>query len=99
MKLLKSLLISIKNDYTGAALNSQLREFFSSFLHQLKIFKLWRRFVVAIPKPMKPKGDPNSYQPISLLYVERLIYARLEPIIDPLVFREHAEPPYFKSFH
>jgi len=48
-----------------------------------------------IPKPEKPLGDPKCYRPISLLCVpfkilERLIYARVDPIIDPLHPREQA---------
>ena len=40
-------------------------------------------------------GDPKSYRPISLLCVpykilERLIYARVEPLIDPLLPKEQA---------
>ena len=40
-------------------------------------------------------GDPKSYQPISLLCVpykilERLIYTRVEPLIDPLLPKEQA---------
>ena len=72
--------------HAGAALKSWLRNFLSSCLHRLKIPKIWRRvLVVAIPKPAKPVGDPKSYRPISLLYVpykilERLIYARVEPL-------------------
>ena len=51
--------------------------------------------MVAIPKPGKPVGDPKSYQPISLLCVpckilERLIYARVEPLIDPLLPKDQA---------
>ena len=51
--------------------------------------------MVAIPKPIKPVGDPKSYRPISLLCVpykilERLIYARVEPLIDPLLPKEQA---------
>jgi len=62
-------------------------------MRQLKIPKIWRRaLVVGIPKPEKPLGDPKSYCPISLLCVpfeilERLIYARVETIIDPLLHR------------
>ena len=41
-------------------------------------------------------GDPKSYRQISLLCVpykvlERLIYARVEPLIDPLLPKEQAE--------
>ena len=53
------------------------------------------RFVVAIPKPTKPVGDPKSYRPISLLCVpykilEKLIYNRVEPLIDPLLPEDKA---------
>ena len=49
--------------------------------------------MVAIPKPAKPVGNPKSYEPISLLCVpykilERLIYAHVEPLIDPLLPKE-----------
>ena len=82
--------------HAGAALKSWLRDFISSCLRRLKIPKIWRRaLVVAIPKPGKPVGDPKSYQPISLLCIpckilERLIYARVEPLIDPLLPKEQA---------
>ena len=82
--------------HAGAALKSWLREFLSSCLCRLKIFKIWRRaLVVAITRPMKPVGDPKSYRPISLLCIsyktfERLIYARVEPLIDPLLPKEQA---------
>ena len=51
--------------------------------------------MVAILKPTKPLGDPKSYRPISLLCVtykifERLIYARVEPLIDPMLPEEQA---------
>jgi len=60
-------------------------------MRQLKYPKIWSRaLIVAIPKPEKPLGDPKSYRPISLLCVpfkilERLIYARVDPIINPLL--------------
>ena len=82
--------------HAGAALKSWLRDFLSSCLRRLKIPKIWRKaLVVAIPKPAKPVGDPKSYQPISLLCVpykilEKLIYARVEPLIDPLLPKEQA---------
>ena len=77
--------------HAGTALKSWLRGFLSSCLRQLKVPKVWRRaLVVAIPKPKKPVEDPKSYRPISLLCVpykilEQLIYARIEPIVDPLL--------------
>ena len=48
-----------------------------------------------ILKPEKPLGDPKSYRPISLLCVpfkilERLIYARVKTITDPLLLQEQA---------
>ena len=76
--------------------HERLRYTLSSCLRRLKISKIWiRALVVAIPKPGKPVGDPNSYRPISLLCVpykilERLIYARVEPLIDPLLPKEQA---------
>ena len=82
--------------HAGAALKSWLRDFLSSFLRRLKITKIWRRaLVVAIPKPAKSVGDPESYRPISLFFVpykilKRLIYARVEPLIDPLLPKEQA---------
>ena len=82
--------------HAAPALKSWLRAFLSSCLRQLKIPKIWRRaLVVAIPKPNKPEGDPKSYRPISLLCIpfkilERLIYARIEPIVDPLLPQEQA---------
>ena len=78
----------------GAALKSWLRDFLSSCLRRLKIPKIWRKvFVVAIQKPTKPVGVPKSYRPISLLCVpykilDRLIYARVESLIDPLLLKE-----------
>ena len=61
-------------------------------MHQLKIPNIWRRgLIVAIPKPEIPLGDPKNHPPISSLCVPfkilgRLIHARVEPIIDPLLF-------------
>ena len=51
--------------------------------------------MVTIPKPMKLPEKAKSYRPISLLCVpfkimERLIYARVEPIVDPLLSQEQA---------
>ena len=82
--------------HAGAALKSWLRDFISSCLNRLKIPKIRRRaLVVAIQKPAKLVANPKSYQPISLLCVpykilERLIYARVEPLIDPLFPKKQA---------
>ena len=82
--------------HAGAALKSWSRDFLSSCLRRLKISKIWRRaLVVAIPKPTKPVGDPKSYRLISLPCVpykilERLIYAHVEPLINPLLPKEQA---------
>ena len=89
--------------HAGTALKSWLRGFLSSCLRQLKIPKVWRRaLAVAIPKPNKPVEDPKSYRSISLLCVpykilERLIYARIEPIVDPLLPGEQAGFRHGKS--
>jgi len=80
----------------GSALKSWFCDFLSSCMCQLKIPEIWRRaLIVAISKPEKPLRNPKSYRPISLLCVpfkilERLIYARVDPIIDPLLPREQA---------
>ena len=82
--------------HAGVALKSRLRDFLSFCLLWLKIPKIRRRaLVVAIPKPMKPVEDPKSYRLISLLCVpykilERLIYACVETLIDPLLPKEQA---------
>ena len=66
-----------------------MRKFFSFCLEHTVIPKIWRRAtVVAILKPNKPADDPKSYIPISLLCVpykilERLILARINPVIEP----------------
>ena len=82
--------------HAGVVLKSWLCDFLSSCLRRLQIPKIWRRaLVVAIPKPAKPVGDPKSYRPISLFCVpykilERLIYACIEPLVDPLLPKEQA---------
>ena len=80
--------------HAGAALKSWLCGFLSSCLRHLKISNVWRRaLVVAISRPKKPVENPKSYRPISLLCVpfkilKRLIRARVEPIVDPLLPRK-----------
>jgi len=83
--------------HAESALKSWFCDFLNSCMRQLKSPKIWRRaLVVAIPKqPEKPLGDAKSYRPISLLcvpfnIVERLIYARVKTIIDPLLPQEQA---------
>ena len=89
--------------HAGAALKRWLRDFLPFCLRRFKISKIWRRVLaVAIPKPAKPVGDPKSYRPISLLCVpykilERLIYARIEPLVDPLLPKEQAGFRHRKS--
>ena len=87
--------------HAGAALSPG---YVTSFLFgRLKIPKIWRRaIVVAILKPAKPVKDSKSYRPISLLCVpykilERLIYARVVPLIDPLLPKEQAGFRHGKS--
>ena len=56
--------------HAGSALKSWFCDFLSSSMRHFKIPKVWRRaLIVAIPKPEKPLGDPNSNRPISLLCV------------------------------
>ena len=62
----------------------------------MTIPKIWHKAtVIAITKPNKVTDDPKKYRPISLLCVpskllERLLPARLEPIIDPQLPHEQA---------
>jgi len=57
--------LDLDSIYTEFILHLNLGFAISSL--QLKISKIWRRaLIVAIPKPEKPLGDPNSYHPISL---------------------------------
>jgi len=89
--------------HAESALKSWSCDFLNSSMHQLKIPKTWRKAqVVAIPKPEKPLGDTKSYHPIPLLCVpfknlERLIYACVETIIDPLLPHEQVGFQHRKS--
>ena len=89
--------------HAGVALKSWLRDFLSSSLRRLKIFKIWSRaLIVAIPKPMKPVRDPKSYLSLSLLSVsynklERFIYTCVERIIDPMFRKKQAGFQWKKS--
>ena len=89
--------------HDGLGLKFWLRGFLSSCLRQLKISKVWRRaLIVATPKPSKLVEDPQSYCSISLFCVpykllERLIYNRVEPIVDPLLPKEQAGGRHRKS--
>ena len=80
----------------GAALKSWLHDILSSCLRRFKIPKIWRRALCSRdPKTNKACGGPKSYRPISLLCVpykilEKLIYNRVEPLIDPLLPKEQA---------
>ena len=95
--------ISDIENAASRSLKSLLRGFLCSCLRQLKIPKVWRRaLIVVIPKPKKPVEDPKSYRPISLLCVpykilERLIYARIQPIVNPLLPGEQAGFRHGKS--
>ena len=82
--------------HDGAALKSWLNNFPSSCMHQLKIPKIWiKALVLTIPKPMKSPGKAKSFRPMFLRCVpfkimETLIYALIEPIVDPLLPQEQA---------
>jgi len=74
----------------GLDLKSWLCNFLTLCMRQLKIPWRWV-LIAAIHKPEKPLGNPKNYHPICLLCVpfkiiERLICARVEPIIDPLAY-------------
>ena len=86
--------------HTGAALKFWLRDFIFSCLRRLKIPKIWRRaLVVAIPKPGKPDQRVIDLSLLCIPYkiLERLIYARVEPLIDPLLPKEQAGFRHGKS--
>jgi len=82
--------------HAGEAATEWIRNFMSHSMDRCKIPKIWRRAtVIALPKPNKPRDDPKSYRPISLLCVpykllERLIHGRINPIIDPQLPHEQA---------
>ena len=73
-----------------------LRLLFSTCLTHQSIPKIWRKAsIIALPKPNKPLDNPKNYRPISLLCIpfkllERLLLARLEPIVDPQLPDEQA---------
>lgn len=82
--------------HAGDVASEWLRQFMSTSMDSCKIPKIWRKAtVIALPKPNKPKDDPKSYRPISLLCVpfkllERMIHGRINPIIDPQLPHEQA---------
>ena len=82
--------------HQGRKATEWLRSFCSACFHSTKLPKKWRLAkVIALPKPNKPTDDPKGYRPISLLCVpykimERLLHARLNPVIDPILPKEQA---------
>ena len=82
--------------HAGDHAKEWLRKFCNKCLQTCKLPRIWRMAtVIAILKPNKPKDDPKSYRPISLLcipykIVERLIYNRISPVIDPQLPQEQA---------
>ena len=72
---------------------------FASCMNQLKIPRIWRRaLILSIPESDKLLDDRKSYCPISLpctpfKILERLIYARVEPIIGTISPRNKAGFP------
>ena len=82
--------------HCGARCQKWLTDFYSCCFTNQSIPKIWRKAtVIALPKPNKPVDDPKSYRPISLLCVpykllERLLLARLEPVVDPQLPDEQA---------
>ena len=63
-------------------------------MRQFKILNIWRIVLIeVVPKPEKTLWDPKNYRSISLLcflfnILKRLIFARVEPTIDPLLSQE-----------
>ena len=66
-----------------------LCQYMSTCLKRCKIPKIWRKAtVITLLKPNKPKDDPKSYRPISLLYIlfklfERMIHGCINPSLIP----------------
>jgi len=82
--------------HAGSTLKSWFCDFLTSCMRQLKIPKIWRRtLIVVIPQLEKHWGaqraTPNNLFPfVPFKFLERLIYARVEPIIDPFLPQEQA---------
>ena len=82
--------------HAGDAVTKRLCQYMSTCLGRCKIPKIWRKAtVIAFPKRNKPKDDPKSYRPISLLCIpfkllERMIHGCINPIIDPQLPYEKA---------
>ena len=82
--------------HLGTECQNWLRLFMTNCMQRTKIPKIWRRAtIIAILKPGKSPEEAGSYRPISLLSVcfkllERLIYNRLFPVVDPQLSREQA---------
>ena len=82
--------------HCGVKCQKWLTDFYSCCFTNQVIPKIWRKAtVIALPKPNKPVDDPKSYRPISLLCVpykllERLLLARIEPVVDPQLPDEQA---------
>ena len=82
--------------HQGNKATQWLRSFFTTCFQTSKLPKKWRHAkIIALRKPNKPVNDPKGYRPIALLCVpykilERLLHARLEPVIDPKLPKEQA---------
>ena len=80
--------------HLGTECQNWLGMFMTNCMQRMKIPKSWRRAkIIAILKPGKSQEEAGSYRPISLLSVcfkliERLIYNRLLPVVDPQLPRE-----------
>ena len=82
--------------HLGTECQSWLRMFMTNCMQRTKIPKIWcRAKIISILKPGKSPEEAGRYRPISLLSVcfkllERLIYNRLLPVVDPQLPREQA---------
>ena len=63
--------------HAGDHAKEWLRKFFNKCLQTCKLPRIWRRAtVISILKPNKPKDDPKSYRPISMLCIPCKIHDR-----------------------
>ena len=82
--------------HLGTECQNWSRMFMTNCMQRTKLPNMWRRAkMIAILKPGKSPEEARSYRPISLLSVcvkrlERLVYKRLLPVVDPKLPREQA---------
>ena len=91
------------NLHQGDKANECLRVFPSVCLSTSKIPKIWcRAKIIVLLKPNKSLDDPKGYRPVSLLcvpyeFMELLLHAHIDPVIDPKLPKEQAGFRHGKS--